>query len=49
MLAIEPTKRYGEERERLWNDLNRVVDTEGNEYRLCAWSNVVNIESRKRD
>ena len=26
----------GEEKERLWNDLDKVVDRIGNEYRLCV-------------
>ena len=34
VLGYSPTERDAEERERFWNDLDRIVDRVGNEYKL---------------
>ena len=36
MVAYGPTKGDVEEREKFWNDLDRVADRVGNGYRLCV-------------
>ena len=34
-VTYDPTERDGEEKERLWNDLDMIVDRVGNRYRFC--------------
>ena len=36
MLLYSPTDWDVEERERFWNDLDKVVDRAGNGYRVCV-------------
>ena len=36
VVGYNPSDGDGEERERFWNELDRVVDRVGNGYRLCA-------------
>ena len=42
MVGYSQNERDGEERERFWNDLDRVVDRVGNgyRYRLCVLRNL---------
>ena len=35
LVGYDPNEGNGEERERFRNDLDRIVDREGNAYRLC--------------
>ena len=36
VVGYGPNERDSEERERFWNDLDRVKDKVGNGYRLCV-------------
>ena len=36
VMGYGPNEGNGEERERFWNNLDRIVDREGNWYRLCV-------------
>ena len=35
-----PNEGDGEERDRFWNDMDRILDTVGNRYRLCILGNL---------
>ena len=35
VVGYKPSKENGEKGDRLWNDMNRTLDSVGNGYRLC--------------
>ena len=45
VVGYVPNEGDDEERERFWNDLDRIVDRVGNEYRLCPLGDLKGSES----